>query len=70
MNNDIGASFQRLLFDSYYRYRGYRAEKRPDGTLLVVLKVMTVDEFHKWVDDIYVSIDESVKKAFNLPPIS
>lgn len=64
-NNDIGASFQKLLFDSYYRYKGYRAEKRADGTVLVILKVMTVDEFHQWVDDLYEEIEKSVQRAFN-----
>lgn len=68
-DNDIGASFQRLLFDSWYRYRGYRAEKRGDGTVLVILKVMTIDEFHQWVDGLYEEIDKSVQRAFNsIPP--
>lgn len=68
-NNDIGASFQKLLFDAFYRYRSYRALKRPDGTILVLNKIMTIDEFHQWVDDIYEEIDKSVQRAFNpIPP--
>lgn len=64
-NNDIGVSFQRLLFDSFYRYKGYRAEKRANGTLLVLNRIMTIPEFHEWVDGIYDAIDKSVEKAFN-----
>lgn len=63
-NNDIGASFQRLLFDLKYRHRGYSALKNADGTVLVLNKIMTIEEFHKWVDDIYEEIDKSVQRVF------
>jgi|HubBroStandDraft_3_1064219.scaffolds.fasta_scaffold50239_5 hypothetical protein len=61
---DISKAFQTILFDTFYRYRGYRAEKRPDGTLLVLNRIMTIEDFHEWVDGMYEAIDKSVQKAF------
>lgn len=66
MNNDIGSSFQKLMFDAFYRYRGYRAEKRPDGTLLVANSIMAVNEFHEWVDGLHDVIEKAVQKSLNI----
>ena len=62
MRGDLGKAWNTLLFDIYYRYKGYRAEKRPDGTVLVLNSIMTIEEFHKWVDHIYESIDQSINR--------
>jgi hypothetical protein len=52
----------------FYKYKGYRAEKRPDGTVLVLNKIMTVQEFHNWVDEIYLTIENSIKEARSVNP--
>jgi|GEM_PF-5930592 len=67
MNNtkDIGKSFQKLTDWMYYRYKGYRAEKLPNGNVLVVLKEMTIPEFHEFVDEMHRKMDESIARAFN-----
>lgn len=62
MRGDLGKAWNSLLFDMYYRYRGYKGIRRPDGTLLILNSIMTIEEFHKWVDDIYESIDQSINR--------
>ena len=62
MRGDLGKAWNSLLFDLYYRYRGYRGIKQSDGTVLVLNSVMTIEEFHKGVDDIYESIDQSINR--------
>jgi hypothetical protein len=62
-NNDIGASFQKLLFDGWYRYLGVRALKLPDNKVEVKGRIMTIEEFHEYVDGAYESIDKSLDQG-------
>lgn len=65
MRIDTFEAFHKVMFDSKFRYRGYSAFKRPDGTLLVLNRVMTIQEFIEWVDGIYLSIHQSIEKSIH-----
>lgn len=63
-NTDIGESFQKLLGEMFYKYRGYRAYSLPNGKVRLMLNEMTKEEFHAEVDSWHSMLQASMERAF------
>lgn len=60
-NYNLNDSFQKLLGEIYYRYRGCRSENLPNGNVLVwSIFEMTKQEFHDMVDLRYRILEKSI----------
>lgn len=63
-NTDIGESFQILLGEMFYKYRGYRAYALPNGKVRLMLNEMTKEEFHAEIDAWHNMLQASLERAF------
>jgi hypothetical protein len=61
--SDLGGAMERLLDSMYYSYRGYKAERRSYGRVLIAGELLTKAEFHKRIDDTYTALEESVNRT-------
>lgn len=62
---NINDSFQTLLGEMYYKYKGYRAENLPNGNVLFILSEMTKEQFHKEVDLMHKFLERSIERALD-----
>ena len=64
-NHDIGQSFNKLLGEMHYKYRGYRALRLPNGNVRLMLNEMTKEQFHAEVDGWHDMLQASIERAFS-----
>ena len=64
-NHDIGQSFQKILGEMYYKYRGYRALRLPNGNVRLMLNEMTKEQFHAEVDGWHDMLQASIERSFS-----
>ena len=67
-NHDIGESFNKLMQDVFYKYRGYRCEKLPNGNVRLMLNEMTKEQFHAEVDGWHDMLQASIERAVSKLP--
>lgn len=61
---NINDSFQKIIGELYYKYRGYRAENLPNGKVRLMLNEMTKEEFHAEIDAWHNMLQASLERAF------
>lgn len=66
MRGDLKKSWERLLFDQFYRYKGTVSEKLPGDKLKYHGRTFeSIEEFHSFIDGLPTIIQNSIDKGLN-----